>query len=349
MNRSRRRRLRGALIPAALCLAMALAAPAQAPAPGPAGPQAAPPARSTPIVPQPAGNSEAPSAYILGPDDQILVNVLDLPEIDGKTYRIDLNGFIKLPIMSERIRAAGLTVEGLEDRMAGVLKAVLRDPQVTITVVAFRSQTVSVLGSVKTPGLVSLEGRRTLMDVLASVGGLADDAGYTLRIIRRREYGPIPLPSAKEDASGEYSVAEVSTEGILDASNPAQNIPIFPEDQITVPRGQMIYVVGNVTKAGGFVLQQTASVSVLEALSLAGGTAPAAATKSTRILRPTPGGGSWVEVPINLGAMLRGKAPDIGMKPGEILYVPSSTSKKALARAADVAALVASGLIYRIP
>ena len=185
--------------------------------------------------------------------------------------------------------------------------------------------------------------------MLSAAGGLADDAGYTLRIVRRSEYGRIPLPSAKDDASGEYSVAEVSTKDILEATKPAQNIPVFPGDEITVPRGEMIYVVGTVPRAGGFVLQQTASLSVLQALSLAGGTGPAAATKNTKILRPTPGGGARVEIPVNLTAMLRGKAPDIGMEPGDILFVPSSTPKKALSRAADIAAFAASGLIYRIP
>jgi polysaccharide export outer membrane protein len=303
----------------------------------------------TPIVPTVGAKPETELTYILGPDDQVSVSVLDLPEISDKVYRIDLNGLIKLPMVASRIQAAGLTVEQLEDEIAGILKTILKDPQVTISVLTFRSEPVYVLGSVRTPGVVQLQGSTTLVDVLSAVGGLADDAGYTVKIVRHREFGRIPLPSAVDDASGEYSVAEVDAKSILDASNPAQNILICPHDEITVPRGEMIYVVGTVLRSGGFILQQRQTLSVLQALSLAGGTDKAAATKNTKILRPVPGGDSRVEIPINLTAILRGKAPDVGMQSGDILFVPGSASKKAFLRMADIAAMATTGLIYRIP
>ena len=333
-----------------LCLLLAAAAHGQAPAPGPkTSAPVLPLAGGTPIVPTVGAKLETELAYVLGPDDQVSVSVLDLPEISDKTYRIDLNGFIKLPLVAGRIQAAGLTVEQLEDKIAGILKTILKDPQVTIAVVAFRSEPVSVLGSVRNPGVVHLEGRATLMDVLSAAGGLADDAGYRVKIVRRREFGRIPLPSAVDDASGEYSVAEVDTKEILDASNPAQNILICPQDEITVPRGEMIYVVGTVPRSGGFVLQQRATLSVLQALSLAGGTDRGANTKNTKILRAAPGGGARVEIPVNLTAVLRGKAPDVGMQAGDILFVPASASKKTLLRIGDIAAGTAGMAIYRIP
>jgi polysaccharide export outer membrane protein len=327
-------RVDGPLVLAGFCLLFATAAAhSQAPAPGPkAPPPLLPLTAGTPIVPAIATKPETKLAYVLGPDDQISVTVLDVPEISDKVYRIDLNGFIKLPLVTGRIQAAGLTVEQLEDEIAGILKTILKDPQVTISLVAFRSEPVSVLGSVKTPGVVQLQGRSTLVDVLSAVGGLADDAGYTVKIVRHREFGRIPLPSAVDDASGEYSMAEVGASEILEASNPAQNILICPHDEITVPRGEMIYVVGTVPRAGGFILQQRATLSVLQALSLAGGTDKGAATKNTKILRPGPGGGARVEVPVNLTAILHGKAPDVGMQSGDILFVPSSASKKTLLR-----------------
>jgi polysaccharide export outer membrane protein len=318
-------RVDGPLVLAGFCLLLATAAAhSQAPAPGPkAPPPLLPLTAGTPIVPAIATKPETKLAYVLGPDDQISVTVLDVPEISDKVYRIDLNGFIKLPLVTGRIQAAGLTVEQLEDEIAGILKTILKDPQVTISLVAFRSEPVSVLGSVKTPGVVQLQGRSTLVDVLSAVGGLADDAGYTVKIVRHREFGRIPLPSAVDDASGEYSMAEVGASEILEASNPAQNILICPHDEITVPRGEMIYVVGTVPRAGGFILQQRATLSVLQALSLAGGTDKGAATKNTKILRPGPR--------------------------GDILFVPSSASKKTLLRVGDVAASVAGLMIYRLP
>jgi len=332
-----------------IVLALLLAAAAHGQAPARATPPPAPAAVATPIVPPAAMKSGTTLAYVLGPDDQISVNVLDVPEIGDKPYRIDLNGFIKLPLVAGRIRAAGLTVEQLEREIAGNLKTILKAPQVTISVVAFRSQSVSVLGSVRTPGMHQLEGRGTLREVLSSAGGLSDDAGYKVRIVRRREFGRIPLASAVDDPSGEYSVAEVSTRDIVDAGDPAQNIVIYPQDEISVPRGEMIYVVGTVPKAGGFVLQQRASLSVLQALSLAGGTDKGASAKKSRILRAAPGEANYVEIPVNLTDILHGKAPDVGLQPGDILFVPSSTSKKVLTRVADIAASTAGLLVYRIP
>ena len=332
-----------------LCLLSAAAAHGQAPAPAPqAAPPALPAAAATPVVPLAVMKSETALAYVLGPGDQVLVSVLDVPEIGDKPFRIDLNGFIKLPLVG-RIQAAGLTVEQLEEEIAGNLKTILREPEVTISVVAFLSQPVSVLGSVRTPGMQQLEGRRTLREVLAAAGGLTDDAGYTVRIVRRREFGRIPLASAVDDPSGEYSVAEVSTKDIVEAGNPAQNIVIYPQDEISVPRGEMIYVVGTVPKAGGFVLQQRASLSVLQALSLAGGTDKGASAKKSLILRAVPGGTSRVEIPVNLTDILHGKAPDVGLQPGDILFVPSSTSKKVLSRVGDVVASTAGLLVYRLP
>jgi polysaccharide export outer membrane protein len=194
-----------------------------------------------------------------------------------------------------------------------------------------------------------LEGRRTLVEVLSSAGGLTDDAGYTVKIVRRREFGRIPLASAVDDASGEYSVAEVGIKDIVEANNPAQNIVIFPQDEISVPRGEMIYVAGAVTRTGGFVLQQRASLSVLQALSLAGGADKGASAKKSFILRAVPGETSRVQIPVNLTDILHGKAPDVGLQSGDILFVPSSTSKKVLTRIGDIAASTAGLLVYRLP
>jgi polysaccharide export outer membrane protein len=342
--------LTGALVLAAVCLLLTPAAHCQAPAPGPkAGPPLLSNPESTPIVPAVTPKPDTKADYVLEPDDQVSITVLDVPEVGERVYRVDLNGFIKLPMVTGRIQAAGLTVDQLEDEIAGMFKTILKDPQVTVSIASFRREPVSVLGSVRSPGVVQLEGRTTLVDVLSAVGGLADDAGYTVKIVRHLEYGRIPLPGAVDDASGQYSMAEVSTNDILIAKDPAQNIVICPNDEITVPRGEMIYVVGTVNRPGGYILQQRRNLTVLEALALAGGTAPAAATKNSKILRSAPGGGSHVEIPINLTAILRGKAPDLGMQAGDMLFVPSSKPMKTLSRVGDISTMAAAGLIYRIP
>jgi polysaccharide export outer membrane protein len=117
---------------------------------------------------------------------------------------------------------------------------------------------------------------------------------------------------------------------------------------ISVPRAEMIYVVGQVLKAGGFILQERKDLSLLQALALAGGLDKNSAPKKAKILRPAPDG-NRMEIAVNLPQVIAGKAPDLRLQPDDILFVPASNSKKVLSRVADVSTLASTALIYRIP
>jgi polysaccharide export outer membrane protein len=193
-----------------------------------------------------------------------------------------------------------------------------------------------------------LEGRRTLVEILSLAGGLAEDAGYSLKITRRLEWGPIPLKTAQNDATAKYSVAEVRIKEILDASKPDENIVIKPFDVVSVPRAEMVYVTGQVQRAGGYVLRERETLSVLQALSLAGGMSGVASPKRARILRATGAGASREEIPIDLKQIMIGKAKDVPLRAEDILFVPENAPKKAMARAIEAALQVGTTLaIYR--
>ena len=215
-----------------------------------------------------------------------------------------------------------------------------------ITVVEYRSQPVSVIGSVGQPGVVQLEGRKTLIEVLAKAGGLRPEAANTIKITRRAESGAIPLASAVNDPSGQFSVAEVSLNGIMQATHPEDNILVLPNDVITVPRAALVYVVGEVKKQGGFILQERASVSGLQALAMAEGFTIGAAPQSAMIIRQTPDGRG--QIPTNLKEVLQGKRSDVQLLPEDILFVPANVAKNALVRVAQTAIQAAtSATIYR--
>jgi len=291
-----------------------------------------------------AWQAGVPGAYVLGADDQIAVRVSDAEEISDKPMRIESDGYIRLPMIG-RVKAAGLTVEQLEERIAAGLKVYMKEPDVTVSIVEFRSQPVSVIGSVKNPGVHQLQGRKTLVEILSLAGGLAEDAGYSVKITRLREWGRIPLPSAKDDPTGGFSVAEVRLAGILEARSPEENIIVLPQDVVSVPRAEMVYVVGQVPRAGGFVLRERETLSVLQALSLAGGTDHAAAPQNARILRSAAGVASRAEIPVNLKRILAGQEPDVPLEKEDILFIPSSTPKKAMGRLADAAIQITTGLV----
>lgn len=181
-------------------------------------------------------------------------------------------------------------------------------------------------------------------------GGLKPDCGPRINISRSMKWGPVPLTNAKTDASGKFSVAEVDVKELLEAKNPALNIQIEPNDVITVPQAEMVYVIGEVKKPGGIVLNEKSSVSVLEALSYAEGLSGTPAAQNSKILRPVPGGTQRQEIALDLKKILAGKGEDIALKPNDILFVPVSAPKRAAARAVEAAIQTATGVvIWRRP
>ncbi len=278
---------------------------------------------------QPAQTSALPdSGYVLGPDDQIVIHAIDAPEVSDKPFLIGMNGNVTLPLVGH-IKAGGLTVEQLETELNTQLKKFVKDPQVSITVSEFRSQPVSVFGAVTKPGVIQLRGRKTLYEVLSMAGGPTETAGATITITRRRENGEIPLPGARTDPTGQFSVAELNMQETLGGKNPAGNIEMKPNDVISVSTADsnMVYVVGDVQRAGGFTLGGRQSISVLMALSLAGGLGRTAKPDKARIIRGVPGEPKPQEIAVNLKRILNGRAEDIGLRPQDVLVVPTSSHK----------------------
>jgi len=302
-----------------------------------------------PVFAQTADHPEGPQrTYLLGPDDVITVHVVDAEEIPDKPIRIGSNGFVTLPMIG-RVEARGRTVDDLEKEIAGRLKTYIRNPDVTVSVTEQKSQPVSVIGAVALPGIQQLQGRKTLVEILSLAGGARPDAGYSVKITRRMEWGPIPLPNAVTDASGQFSVAEVSLKAILEAKNPAENILIMPNDVISVPRGEAIYVIGDVKRPGEFVLGQKAHPSVLQALAMASGLEKTAASSKARILRASASPDlKRSEIEVNLKRVLAGQDEDVPLQPDDVLLVPGSKTKTALIKGFESALQIGTGVaIYR--
>ena len=198
-----------------------------------------------------------------------------------------------------------------------------------MTVAEFRSQPVSVFGAVTKPGVIQLRGRKTLYEVLSMAGGPTETAGSRLTVTRRRENGEIPLPDATVDPTGQFSIAELNVQEILEGKNPAANIEIKPNDTISVSEAtsNMIYVVGDVGHGGAFTLGGRQKLSVLRALSLAGGLGRTAKPEKARIIRGSPGEAKPQEIAVNIKQIFNGKAEDIVLLPQDVLVVPTSSRK----------------------
>jgi polysaccharide biosynthesis/export protein len=286
------------------------------------------------------------TSYVLGPEDQITVRVFAANDIPNKPVQIDNDGTVTLPMIGQ-VHAAGLTVEQLQDNLVAAYKKYFKDPQVTVQVNDFRSQPVSVAGNVTTPGVVQLRGNRNLMEVIGQAGGLRADAGDSVLITRNLSEGPIPVAGAFTDPTGKFSVAHINIRSIMSGKDPEANIQIKPHDVITVPRARLVYVLGNVGRPGGYVMTENETMSLTQAIALAGGWNKTAALSSARILR-ADGGSTRQQISANVKKIMENKAPDLQMRPDDILYIPNSMTKVIGARGAEEGINVGTGvLIWR--
>jgi polysaccharide export outer membrane protein len=300
----------------------------QQPAPQPGQPGSQNPTNPNQAQPlNQAGRELPPDAirpnYVLGPNDQVLVRAPDSPEINEKPFRIDADGNINLPLLG-RVHAGGMTVQELEADLVQRLREYIREPQVIITVVQFRSSPVFLVGAFRAPGIYPLQGSRTLVEMLTATGGLQPNASRHIKITRRAEYGSIPLPNVTEDAERKVSTVEISLGSLRENVNPAEDILLQPYDVISVEHAEQVYVTGEVGKTGGFELGERESISIAQVLTMAGGMSREALKGKVRILRPILNTNRRAAIEVDVARIFEGKDNDVPLLPNDILYVPRS-------------------------
>lgn len=310
-----------------LCFALMLPALGQQPAQQPPGQQPTP-AETGQNPNQPQAARELPPDtirpnYVLGPNDQILVRAPQVEEINEKPFRIDADGNINLPLVG-RIHAGGMTQQELEAELIRRLKEYVREPTVIITIVQFRSEPVFFVGYFTHPGIYPLQGKRTLLEMLAALGGILPNASRHITVTRRAEYGAIPLPNAIVDQEKKISTVEISLGSLRENVNPAEDIILQPYDVISVQRAELVYINGEVLKVGGIELQERESISFLQALTQAGGFTRDAKRDRVRVLRPILNTNRRAEIDLNANRIFEGKDLDFPLLPNDVLYVPRS-------------------------
>ncbi len=135
-------------------------------------------------------------------------------------------------------------------------RGIMLEPHVTVSIVEYATQGATVLGAVATPGVYPTFGNRRLLDMIAMAGGPLSSAGKIVTIAHR------------SDPQHPETVALVANAQALGSQ---QNPVIFPGDTIVVGKAGIIYVLGDVTKPGGYLIDNNEHVSLMQALTLAGG------------------------------------------------------------------------------
>lgn len=288
------------------------------------------------------------------PDDQLDIYVLDVPEL-SRQYRVGLAGTIEVPLLKGPVMAAGLTAEQLAKSIREKLQAagMVNDPHVTVQVTNSRAHAVTIAGAVKNPQIYPVMSKTTLLDAISQAGGLSVDASDTAIVAR----GDLSSRILASDNSGNPANADpapartikVDLRRLMEDGDPDLNLTLYPGDRVTVQRAGMVYVVGAVNRAGGFAMANEGEhMTVLKAIALAQNIKSTASTGKACIIRNGRNGGNE-QVPVNLKKILDGKQPDLALLANDILFVPDSSSKKAMYRAGEAAAQAASLMIYRVP
>lgn len=303
-----------------LSLAMAIPAFAQQSQPNPAAQNAPAPVQQLPA------DTIRPN-YVLGPNDQVLIRAPEAEEIDNRPFRVDSDGNINLPLVG-RVHAAGMTLQELEADLVRRLREYIREPQVFVQIVQYRSEPVFFVGLFAKPGVYPLQGNRTLIEMLSAVGGTLPNAARQIKITRQLEYGPIPLPDAIVDPQKKISTVEISLGSLSQNLSPEENILLQPYDQISVARAEMVYVNGEVARVGGQELGERDSLSIAQVLTQAGGFTANAKKDKVRILRPIEGTSRRAVIEVNVAQLFEGKALDVPLLPGDIVYVPRSYQRQ---------------------
>ena len=289
-------------------------------------------------------------SYIIGPGDEISIHVLDSTDFPDKPLKVDPDGQIALPLIG-RIQAAGKSVSEIETDLTDKLRTYILSPQVSVNITDFGSQPVTVLGEVVAPGVYQLSGAKPLAQVIAMAKGLAPDAGGKITVASHaREMSAakgafrVSFNSADAPEVGDPVVTEVAVADLLSSSGTAAATIIHPYDVITVSKSRLIYVIGEVHKAGGFALGNRQSVSVLEAISMAEGTLPSALPQHAKLLRREANSEQRVETPIDLKSILAGKGDNMLLYPDDVLIIPKNALRAVALRSIEAAIALGTGI-----
>jgi polysaccharide export outer membrane protein len=257
----------------------------------------------------------------LGIDDLLAISVYDAPELT-RTVRVEADGAIHLPMLTEGVPAAGLFAHDVEASLVEALKTgqILVDPVVKVTVAEYHSRPISVMGAVHKPLTFQAVGTVTLLDALARAEGLSPEAGTEILVSR-----PQPSPDSRGEVTATL-LERIPLNRLLKDADPTVNYRLHGGEEIRVPEAGKIFVVGNVKKPGAFPVHEAGDNSILKMVALSEGVLPYA-SKQAYIYRKDADGGKH-EIPVEFDKIMQRKAPDVPLQVDDVLYIPDNKSRR---------------------
>ena len=246
--------------------------------------------------------TDTPPAYPLGPGDKLQITVYNVENM-SQTVVVDPSGAITFPVL-DKVQVGGLTVPELQKRLEELLGQFVKGPQVGIQLLEYGSRYVNVLGEVGSPGRVPLKGALRVLDAVSQAGGYTSKSG-DVEITRR-------------DASGQLRTKVFTREELLGAGSEKCNIYVLDQDVINVQAIKSVYVSGEVKNPGSFPYNR--DLTLLRAITLAGGFTQWAKKDRVDILRDTPHGTPKV-LTVDVTDVEKGKREDVPLLPNDHVVV----------------------------
>jgi polysaccharide export outer membrane protein len=267
--------------------------------------------------------------YRIGPGDVLDIKVFNKPQFNREGVRVDPRGMVRMPLVTEEIRAACRTEEELEAEVTRLLKEFIREPQVTIQIKEYQSEPVAVLGEVRSPSRFQLQRRVRLLELITFANGPTDKAGRTVQIVHA---GPSAAcgTAASEPRTGATDSAanQLDYYKLIDTlrGDEKANPYVRAGDVVSIPTADQVYVIGNVIRPTSIALTEPMTVS--RAIAMAGGTSVDTKKSEIHIIRQAPGTTDKKEMTVDLDAVNRHKAEDVVLIANDIVEVPASGGKR---------------------
>jgi len=314
-----------------------------------------------------------PHDYVIGNGDLLDLEVFDVKEL-SREVRVSQTGSIGIPLVPVRLHVAALTEVQAEQKIAEVLESsgLVSHAEVSVTVKERKSKPITVVGAVSHPMVYQADRPVTLLEVLAEAGGVANDASDTVIVNRPSDpleppaigpEGSAPVaapsdaavskssanPAAPADAPALSNTITINLNELMESGDAANNIILQAGDIVTVPHSGIVYVLGAVSRPGGFVLaNDRGQMTTLKVLALAGGL-NSTAKKDHAVIVRKDAQGQQHEVVVDLKKVMARQAEDVQLQPSDILYVPDSAARKAMLRTVELGIALGTGIaLYRV-
>ncbi len=273
-------------------------------------------------LPQPAPPVAPPASqdYRVGPKDVLDITVYDEPDL-SKKLRVSGNGSISFPLIG-KIQVQHLSTTEIEEHIERMLSPrYLLHPQVSVQVAEFESQKVFIVGAIDAPINFTLRGKTTLLELLSQTGrlGRGEGGGQSGFLVVFRHI-------ATEDGQGkplrkEVQPIRIDLDRLLRQGDMTLNLVLQPHDVIYVPEPDMVFVFGQVNSPGPVPLSE-GGMTLVEAISKAGGFTKVAAPSRTKVLRMVDG--KEHRIGVNVSSIIKrgNRSKDIELKPDDIVVVP---------------------------